>query len=193
MHTLFREIGLYLKAVIWHWWNGMSCALWTFAAIYGEAHQKPEAWYVHASFGLAIAVVCISTFFAWREQNRKLEAELIRIKGYEEKTSELTAVSHMAFDGHVLAGQVPADGAKDAEVADWKRKVEEWLSLTRGLLYQISPIAANKFSQARRLPAGEYYGVCRTLFGELSLLNERLENLTDIMEKSSIYLAKIVD
>jgi len=62
MWRVLREIGTFFKSVLWQWWGLMSCALWTFTAVYGQMHSKPDAWYVHASFGLAIFIVCVSTF-----------------------------------------------------------------------------------------------------------------------------------
>ena len=193
MLAFTREVGLFLKSVLWKWWGLMSCALWTFAAIYGEIHRKPDAWYVHASFGLAIAIVCLSTFLAWREQYKRVEALNVCLNGYQGKTFELTLVSDAAWKGNHLFATAPGDEAEIGASDIWRRKVEAWTEDTRELLRQLSPIGANKFTHVRRSPNQEFHGVLVSLWGDLSLLQERLDNLTDIMERANIYLARMID
>jgi hypothetical protein len=191
MATLLREIAEFLKAVFIRWWGLMSCAVWTLLSIYGLTHSEPNAWYIAWSFRLIFVFLPICMFLAWREQNQLLQAQIARIKGYENKTSELIVVSQAAWDGNYLAADAPDKDAAAQKIADWQSKVDKWTKETHELLRSISPIAANKFFQARNSKAQIHLGIARELMGDLSLLNEKLDNLTDIMEKSNIYLANV--
>jgi len=193
MLVLIKEFGSFVKAVFWQWWGLMSCAFWTFAAVYGEKLNKDNVWYVKTSFWLGLFVLCLSTFLAWREQYKRVEAHNRCISGYENKAVDLTLVSYIAWDGNALAGAAPGEDAESQVITDWKKKVEDWLRTSRSQLLGISPIAFNKFLHSRRGSREEYHGVCLSLWGDLAVLNERLDNLTDIMERANVYLARVQD
>jgi hypothetical protein len=89
--------------------------------------------------------------------------------------------------------KAPAEKAMDEEVDEWKEKVKRWLADTREKLSALSPVAANKFLHARKSSNEPYYGVCSSVWGDLGVLNERLDNLTDIMEKTNVYLIRMID
>jgi len=86
-------------------------------------HSKPDAWYVHASFGLAIFIVCVSTFLAWREQYKKVEALNVCLNAYQGKTFELTLVSNATWEGNYLFATPPNDEAEIGENDVWRNKV----------------------------------------------------------------------
>ena len=169
MLVLVKEVGSFFKAVLWKWWGLMSCALWTFAAVYGEMHSKPDAWYVQFSFGLAIVVVCISTFLAWREQYEKVGAQNRCLKEYEDRAVDLIWVSHAAWDGNSLSVTAPSEKADDKAILAWKDEVQSWLDRTRNVLFSLSPIAANKFFHIRKPSDQMHYGVHQSIWGDLSV------------------------
>ena len=169
----------------------MSCAVWTFVSVYAITHNKPDAWYVTWAFRLMFVFLPLSAFLAWREQYQTVEAQNAVIKSYEDRATDLTVVSHIAYDGSVLVGTAPPEESSAMEIVRWKKQAEDWCAFSRGQLFGISPIAANKFTHNRQSPAQDYYGVNRAIRGELSLLSERLENLTDIMERADIYLTRV--
>jgi hypothetical protein len=193
MISLIGECGLFVKAVFWRWWGLMSCALWTLTALYGEIHHKENPWYVTLSFDLMVVLIPTSTFLAWREQYKRVSAQNKCISAYEDKTADLIWVSSAAWNGNLLSGTAPGEDATEEERSGWKHKVESWVSTTRELLVSISPIAANKFFYLGQMHSNNFYGVHESLWSDLSLLNDRLHNLTEIMEKSNVYLAKIID
>ena len=74
-------IWLYLKAIGKHWWALMSCAVFTLLGFYISYANKNNDWAVKGVFVLAVLMLFVACFFAWRDEHEKLSAERTKNKG----------------------------------------------------------------------------------------------------------------
>jgi hypothetical protein len=79
-------LWLYLKAVVKHWWALMSCALFTLLGLYIAYANKSNDWTVRGILGLAVLLLLVACFLAWRDEHRKV----VRLeKAIESKRDQL--------------------------------------------------------------------------------------------------------
>ncbi|HET9306983.1 MAG TPA: hypothetical protein VFO46_13225 [Candidatus Sulfotelmatobacter sp.] len=69
------ELRLYLKAIGKHWWALLSCAAFTIIAVGGSLAGKSDSWITKASIFLAMILLLVAGFLAWRDEHRELEKE----------------------------------------------------------------------------------------------------------------------
>jgi hypothetical protein len=66
------------RATLPHWWALMSCAVSNIVGVYALALHKDNPWLIRSSFILAGVFVVIAIALAWKDENRKLSAEIDR-------------------------------------------------------------------------------------------------------------------
>lgn len=140
---------------------------------------------------IAFAFLVWAFFGTWSKSNKRLQAAEGCINGYRNRAIELTLISSHLAAGNALAINAPGDKATEEEIADWKRRIDSWRMVTSDVLGSISPIATDKMYRRRKDDGELYYGVHQSVWSDLALLNEKLESITEIMEKPDTYLAKI--
>jgi hypothetical protein len=111
----------------------------------------------------------------------------------KDKATAITWISHFADMANGLALNAPNEDASRMEIVKWKRQVDEWRNETASALSSLSVVALNKFSDSdmgAEIP--DYIGKDTRIWSDLALLDERRRNLKEIMEKTDVYLAKVV-
>lgn len=69
------EVKIFLYAIFWdHWMPLMSCAAFTLIGVVVLAFNKSNRWALWATFGVAVAMLLLASFLAWRDQYRENEA-----------------------------------------------------------------------------------------------------------------------
>lgn len=63
-------------ATLAYWWVLMSCAVFTFLGLYAEVFKKDNHWIIRDSFIIAGLSVIVAIALAWRDEHRKLIAEM---------------------------------------------------------------------------------------------------------------------
>src|SRR5216683_4186262 len=75
------------RATLAHWWALMSCAVSNIVGVYALALQKDNLWLIRSSFVLAGVFIIVAIALAWKEENKRLQAEIENNKA-DHKTQE---------------------------------------------------------------------------------------------------------
>jgi hypothetical protein len=88
----------FIKAVVRHLWPMMSCAAFTGLGIYVAFANKPNSWVVRASFTLAMIMMIVAFYQAWREERVRRQ--------YLEKEAGPNLLMRITVEGPTKADQV---------------------------------------------------------------------------------------
>jgi hypothetical protein len=96
---------LYFKAFGKHWWALMSCAAFTILGFYVAWANKSNEWTVRGIFGIALGLLIVAGFLAWRDEFRRandLEAKLRDI----EASPRLTPVQNIYLPAQQISPEL---------------------------------------------------------------------------------------
>jgi len=62
------------KSLLVHWWALMSCAAFTILGVVVIITQASPVWTLWATFGLAVAMLLVGSFLAWKDEHQKVIA-----------------------------------------------------------------------------------------------------------------------
>jgi hypothetical protein len=97
------------------------------------------------------------------------------------------AITGFVESGRKLQNLAPGIEASDAEVSQWIESVEAWNNETHDFLKRYSAEAAASYLHNPGKFSGDYMGVAVKAQRVRRGLEERLNNLRDIMEKADVY------
>jgi hypothetical protein len=80
-----RSLRQFLGELFKEWWSLMSCAAFTFLAIYVEATNRGNKWIVTATLVLAGVMVFVASYRTWKRKQNELDTERDRIEKLEAK------------------------------------------------------------------------------------------------------------
>jgi hypothetical protein len=188
----FSDLLHFLLAVINSWagyaTGGVVVALlWLWSTI-SQIPMSRKAGIVLALFFLFMAF-----FNAWRKQYREkltLAAASVHLRQQEgrqqEKVAQLTFISKFIGDGQSLLIINPGEEATPDELKEWKFKVRQWSDEVSNFLWAIG---RTKFYDLTGHQAHDFPGAHESIWADLSVLQTKIRNLTEILEKHEIYLA----
>jgi hypothetical protein len=143
--------------------------------------------------GLAVVAAMITCYRIWASEYDQLEEAKQRILAYEDRAKAFMWMSHFAGEANGLVVNSPNEDATKMEIVRWRQQVEVWKDETTAALSHLSPVAEDKFLNCDiTLESANYTGKHREVWSDLAILDERRGNLTEIMEKADVYLAKVI-
>jgi hypothetical protein len=160
--------------------GGIIVALvWLWSTISTTPPSRP------AGIGLAIFFLIMAFFNAWRKLFHRLLVLQAEITNRDNRTASILIVSHFASKGEYLLHVNPDEGATDQQIAEWKLKVDRWVTETSNVLWAVG---RNKLNQFLESDLAEFHGAHKSIWSDLGILRLRIRNLNEIMEKPEIYL-----
>lgn len=183
----FADLFQFLKAVLNSWagytTGGIVVALvWLWSTV-SQIPMSRKAGIILAIFFLLMAL-----FNAWRKQYHENLALVNNPaqRRQEERVAQLTVLSKFISDGQYLLIVNPGEAAPAKEITEWKFKVKEWTEEVSNFLWAIG---RTKFNDLTAHQAQDFHGAHQSVWTELSFLQTRIRNLTEILEKHEIYLS----
>lgn len=179
----------FIRAVISQWavyaTGGIIVAfLWLWSTLLDTPPSKK------VNIGIALFFLFLAVFHAWRKQYRqRLILEWSKRKE-DQKMGQILFISKFISDGQSLLIINPGEEAPEKEVKDWKSNVERWTNEVSSYLWAIG---RTKFNDLMDVQHKDFHGAHKSVWGDLTFLEKRINNLKEIMEKREIYLAGMID
>jgi hypothetical protein len=96
---------LFFKALFKHWWGLMSCAAFTFAAIFAGFAHKTADWVVGVSCGLGLVFFLIAAYLAWRDEYLRASTSEKALEGLKRTIEHERAMPHILLEYATIGKQ----------------------------------------------------------------------------------------